>query len=99
MCLSPLFVFDKDLVQVTSVMMKNRILDLLQKAYVHFYEVLLQKKQSISTVKKTDLCIKQMRVGYSFVTHWNIDEHFFDLHAGKRLSQRLHEKLWVLRDF
>lgn len=30
------------------------------------------------------------------MTHWNIDEYFCDLQAGKRLSQRLHKKLWVL---
>lgn len=30
------------------------------------------------------------------VTHWNIDEHFFNLQAGQRLSQRLHKKLWVI---
>ncbi len=29
------------------------------------------------------------------LTHWYIDEHFFDNHTGQWLSQRLHKELWV----
>lgn len=91
---SPFFVFYKDLVQVTGVMHEHWILDLPQKTCVHFHKVLVQYKTSTYEAIKTITHRFMLKCVY-FVTHWYIDEHFFNVHTRQWLSQGLHKELWV----
>lgn len=94
---SPFFVLNKDLIQVTGIMHEHWILDFPQKTRVHFHKVLVQCRTLKIWGDKDTLTYRFN--GFSdrgrFLTHWYIDEHFFDLHTGQWLSQRLHKKLWM----
>jgi len=98
---SPFFVLYKDLVQVTGVMHKHWILNLPQKTCVHFHKILLEWRTWKYSVGRwhTDSSSNLFSIREGFVTHWYIDEHFFNIHTRQRLSQRLHKELKIIMKY